>query len=209
MKNWSAAEWLALAALVVAVVAIPLTLWATRQWGERRARLLFTYRSVPLLPRGDIQVLKVTYRDFEVPSPHLVTLRVRNVGPKDVASSHFDQSRPLRIDLKAKFYGLVDASPVNERGAIEMDAIGTDDGHVSFKPALLRRNQEWTAEVLVSGDSQPELTSSLIDTDVVVADADSPTAVEEFAQGFIAGVEGASVVARLISGLVGGVKLRR
>src|SRR3712207_4896455 len=91
VEEWSVAEWLALGALVVALLALPLTIWATRRWGERRSRLLFTYRSVPLLPRGDRQLLKVTYRDLDVPEPHLVTLRLRNVGPKDIASGHFDQ----------------------------------------------------------------------------------------------------------------------
>jgi hypothetical protein len=191
MSDWSASEYLTLAALVVAVMAIPITLWATRRWGERRARLLFTYRTVPLLPEGDKHgLVKVTYRDFEVPSPHLVTLRLRNVGPRDIPSDRFDLKRPLAVDLHSTMYGIVNTSPAKDRGDVRTVALGTENGYVSFMPALLRRNQEWTVEVLVAGEPRPQLTSSLIDTDVVEAQAESATALAEFSRALASGFFG-------------------
>jgi hypothetical protein len=51
--------------------------------------------------------LAVTYRDFEVKDPYLLTLRLVNVGPSDVSTSHFDGGRDLVIELGCKLFGLL------------------------------------------------------------------------------------------------------
>ena len=44
--------WLGVAALVVEVIAIPVSTLVTRQWGNRRAKVEFAVASIPLLPRN-------------------------------------------------------------------------------------------------------------------------------------------------------------
>jgi len=44
--------WLGVAALVVEVIAIPVSILVTRQWGNRRAKVEFAVASIPLLPRN-------------------------------------------------------------------------------------------------------------------------------------------------------------
>jgi hypothetical protein len=42
--------WLALVAVIVAVVGITVTIFAARRWGTQRRKVLFSYDSTPLLP---------------------------------------------------------------------------------------------------------------------------------------------------------------
>jgi len=60
----SLGEWLAVAGIIVAVVAAVAAVLATRYWGNRRRRLLFSLEAAPLLPAGqDHGPLQITYRD--------------------------------------------------------------------------------------------------------------------------------------------------
>lgn len=168
--------------VVLTAIAIGVGVWATRRWGDRDARLLFTYRTVPLLPSADVNgIIQVTYGDHNVQSPHLVTLRLQNTGSRDIPSDRFDSGKPLHIDLNSTIYGVVNSSPAAMRGEISTSSIRDASGYVKFAPALLRRSQEWSAEVLVSGTATPQLLSPLIDTVVVEAEAGSTTATAEFA----------------------------
>jgi hypothetical protein len=204
MSNWTTSEWLALATLIVAIVGIPSTVLATRAFGNRRARLLFNCRAVPLLPEGDQHgLVKVTYRDFDVADPHLVTISIANIGPTDIPSEAFDQGRGIRVDLKGTvFYGVVSVPPAKERGEILSQAVGTDDGYIVLGPALLRRGAVWTVEVLVSGDPDPELTSSLINTDVVRSEEDG------LQVGFRVGSAALSASIPIVGGALSSIRTR-
>lgn len=132
--------------------------------------------------------MRVTYGDKTVPSPHLVTLRVRNTGPRDISSDRFDNGEALHVNLNTATYGLVNfVSP--GPGAVRVSVPGAEDttGYVKFLPRLLPRNTEWVADVLVSGAPTPELTSHLIDTDIIVAKEGSPSALDEFAANLVGG----------------------
>lgn len=177
MSTWTSSEWLAAAALVVAILAIPITVLATRAYGNRRSRLLFNWNAVPLLPERDEDgLVKVQYRHFDVDRPHLVTISLANIGPTDISSAMFDQGRGIRVDLvNTVFYGVVSSPPPKERGSLTSQAIGSKDSCIVLGPGLLRRGQVWTVEVLVSGEPQTELTSSLINTDIVRSTEDGLT----------------------------------
>lgn len=162
--GWTLATWLALAAVMMAAVFGVGTIAATRRWGNRRRQIVFEAEVSPLLA-AEVRdnLLEVTYRNVAVADPKLVLVRLRNVGPADIASAHFDGGRPLIVRLNCVFFGPTRCS---HPGATTFGAVGSD-GVVSFGPALLRRGDEWAFEALVSGDSSPELESTLIDTDVV------------------------------------------
>lgn len=160
------AQVLTVIAIVLAVVIGALAILATRQWGTRRRRLLFEYSTTPLIPptENSTNLLKVTYRDFEVAEPHLVTIRLRNVGPADIATAHFDAGKPIVIRLNAVMYGLTGGT-FPRRNTVST-AVGAD-GEVRVGPHLLRRDEEWIFEAVVKGDAQPALDCPLVDTDVV------------------------------------------
>lgn len=104
--GWSLAIWLAVVAVVVAVVVGMATIAATRRWGNRRRQIVFEADVSPLLS-VDVRdgLLEVTYRNEPVANPKLVSVRVRNVGPADIASAHFDGGRPLTVALNCTVFG--------------------------------------------------------------------------------------------------------
>ncbi len=113
----------------------------------------------------------MTYRDIPVKDPYLLTMRLVNVGPADVASSHFDGGRDLDIDLGCTMYGLLRPPTGDGTLTTVSTAVGSSPGVISLQPGLLRRGSEWMVDVVVSGMPSPTLDNPLIDTDVV----DPPT----------------------------------
>jgi hypothetical protein len=174
----SVGVWIGLAAIIVAVVGIAVSVFAARRWGNRRRKILFSWSSAPLLPPGhDDGLLEVTYRDFKVKDPHLVTFRVTNVGPSDIASQHFDAGKPLTVVLNCVMYGVTSSSHGH---ATVSRAIGAD-GVIDLRPTLLRRGDEWAVEIVVEGEARPTLESSLIDTDVV----EGPSVLQQLAEQLV------------------------
>jgi hypothetical protein len=174
----SLGEILGIVGIVVGIVAIITGVLAARRWGNRRRRLMFEFRSAPLIAAGSPDrsgLLKVTFRDIEVPDPHLLTIRLANVGPADIATDRFDAGRPLVIRLNCTMYGLTATSHPD---AITSTAVGAE-GVIQLRPQLLCRGEERTIEAVVSGASDPELDSPLIDTDIV----SGPAYAAELARG--------------------------
>jgi hypothetical protein len=159
----SLADWLGIAALVVALGVGVVTVLATRHWGNRRREILFSYDTTSLLPKGrQSGPLQVTYRDIPVKNPHLTTIRVKNIGPYDIGTQQFDAGRPLKISLNCPMYGLTrNSSP----SSTVSTAIG-EQGVLELTPMLIRRGEEWITEVVTEGEAKPKLDSPLIDTDV-------------------------------------------
>lgn len=161
-----AGTWLGLAALVVAILAIPATILATRHWGNRRARLDVEIDAIPLLPEGvGPGLLEVTYRDIPVSAPHLVTVMLRNSGPRDLASGMFDNGRSITLKFDQTFYGL---TAVNGGVQTISPGIGAraDEAVVRVKPALLKRGSSWSFSAVTTGPVEVDVDAPLIDTDV-------------------------------------------
>jgi hypothetical protein len=175
-----ASLWIAVISVIVAVLAIVASVWAARRYGTRRRKLLFEWSAAPLIPetRGDASPrLVVTYRDFEVKDPYLLTLRLVNVGPSDVATSHFDGGRDLVIELGCTLFGLL-GSPGGDGNLTTVTTAVGSDGPISLRPGLFRQGSAWSVDVVVSGRPDPRVNSPLIDTDVV----DPPTYRKQLAR---------------------------
>lgn len=158
--------WLGFAALVVAIVAIPVTVFATRHWGNRRARLDVAIDAIPLLPEGmQPGLLEVTYRDIPVSAPHLVTVTFWNSGPRDLASDMFDNGRSIAVRFDQTFYGL---TAVNGGVQTRSPAVGAraDEAIVFVRPALLKRGSSWSFSAVTTGPVEVNVDAPLIDTDV-------------------------------------------
>jgi hypothetical protein len=168
------AAWLALAALAAAVVIGIATVWATRR-GVRRRRILLSYEASPLLPSGNKGgLLAVTFRDIPAENPYLVTVRIRNLGPTDLTTAHFDQGKPLRVDLQCQMLGVTRTSLP---GSTISRAVGAE-AVLELAPCLLRVDDEWVVEAVVDGKPDCDLSSPLIDTDVI----SGPSALEQAAR---------------------------
>jgi hypothetical protein len=120
-----------------------------------------------LIPKGQLGAgkshLKVTYRDIEVQDPHLVKITVKNTGPGDVASEHFDARKPLIIKLNCTMFGLTSTTHPTSTASSSIGAPAV----ICLGPQLLRRRETWVIEAIVGGQGEPELFSPLIDTDLV------------------------------------------
>lgn len=179
-------DWVPTISLAVAVLAIPATIWATRRWGARRARVEINLEIVPILPTVRPDTLAVTFVDIPVPDPHLVTFQIRNVGPRDVASADFDGGKHLVVNFSGAFYGVTRA-----RGAtVTAPAVGArpPKASVHLGPGLLKRGDAWSFTAVVSGGVPPEIHSPLVDTDLVQAAVGEPQRIAVSVLGVVVDV---------------------
>jgi hypothetical protein len=170
-------EVLAIVGIAVAVLAIIASTLAIRTWGNRRKRLAFEVRSAPLIATGgpSADLLKVTFRDIEVPDPHLATIRLSNIGPADISSDSFDAGRSFVVKLNCKMYGVT--ATTHPQSTVST-AIGSD-AVIQLAPQLIAKGEEWVVEAVVSGSPSSEIESPLVDTDIV-----SPPYASAIAQSF-------------------------
>ncbi|WP_456283480.1 hypothetical protein [Microbacterium sp. JZ101] len=98
-------------------------------------------------------------------APHLVTVMLRNSGPRDLASGMFDNGRSIAVKFDQTFYGL---TAVNGGVQTISPGIGTraDEAVVRVKPALLKRGSSWSFSAVTTGPVEVDVDAPLIDTDV-------------------------------------------
>lgn len=184
MDKWQASEWLSFVGIILAAVGIAAAIWAARTWGTRRCKLLVAYTTTGLLPLGATRSdVKLTFHDLPVTDPHLVTLRLKNIGSQDITRDHFDGGEPLKIALNSTLFGLVgsDGSDGAEP-SIVVGAIGSQDAVVGFAPCLMPRGTEWVAEFIVSGSAAPKLRGRLVNTDIVEGESTSTQILRELTE---------------------------
>lgn len=187
MIDWGLVGWIATAAL--AVIAIVVTIVATRRWGNRRAVARWYAEVTPLLPEttGRRGLLGITYRDIPVDDPVLVTFAIANIGPRDITTEMFDSGRSIRVHLGATFYGITQKTG---DPALVSWAIGTpaEEAKVELQPRLFKRREAWSFSAIVSGMPTVEVQSPLIDTDlkhlIPVTDLADRGLLGEFAMTF-------------------------
>ena len=110
-------------------------------------------------------LLEVTYRDIPVDKPHLISVILENIGPRDIPSSAFDGGNPISIAFNQTFYGLTSTS-----GGVRTvsPAVGTPaaDAVVQLRPGLLKRGDAWSFSAVLSGPVEVSVDSPLVDTDL-------------------------------------------
>ena len=163
-------DWIALSALVVALVGIPVAVLATRRWGNRRAVLSYAVEVTPLLPEADqTQGLAVSYQNIAVTDPILITITLVNTGPRDIPSGSFDAGNPIVVRLMGTFYGVTASFGEPDLTAPPVGTTGVE-AVIQFGPRLLKRRQSWTVSLIVGGDMRAKVESPLVDTDLRIAD---------------------------------------
>lgn len=143
---------LTVAGFILALVAIPISVLATWHWGNRRRKLVFAWEATALVPdaHGAGGDLGVTYRGHPVDNPYLLKLRLLNAGPKNFATSDFDNNQPLVMNLHCTMYGLVRSSHPGSTHTTVGSTPGSE-GVVKLSPMLLRHRDEWAVEAVVGG----------------------------------------------------------
>lgn len=201
MSKWDSATWVTIA---IGLTAISTSIWAARQWGDRRGRLVFAFEYVRLLPEdGGRGLLTVSYRDIEVDNPYLLSLRLENVGSRDIPSTRFDGSKPIEIHLGATVFGLI--RPPSS-GARKIEVMSTAIGStapLTVRPQLIGKGDTWIGDVLVSGQPAPTLQHSLVDVDIVEGERTSSAVAFELAAEILPGSGLVRAIAHVASVIAG------
>ena len=107
---------------------------------------------------------QVSYNGVALHRPYVAVLRLENTGRHAVSSEHYDQGRPIELDLGAQ---IVDVT------SFECDPPGYEAGSyhvigqkISFGPELINRGQCISFTVVTDGRPQLVLRHHLIDTKI-------------------------------------------
>ncbi|MCP2250221.1 hypothetical protein LX86_009012 [Lentzea aerocolonigenes] len=193
------AATLSVAALGV-LVALAGAFFAWRALFPPRRRLTVTEQSVvSMLSNASHEMtgVEVTRGGQKLVDPHIVSVTVNNAGRHAVTSDHFDQGRPVVIDLGVPVIEVIKSCYGGKSGFVDVRC-SVNGTAVALGPDLLPRKSELVVQVLTSG--RPKLTSvdhRLVDTAVQVVDRGR----EVFVTPRVA--LGAAVVGMVVSTLAG------
>jgi hypothetical protein len=152
------------AALIVAIIGV----LYSRQMTAKRELLVLPQAPTPLLHKmkDDVARITVLYGERRVTVPYVTVLRLRSTGRNTITTEHFDQNRPLLVDIGASIVDVLKVS--STRGSFKVETSGTN---VVFGPDLLAKKDDVEVHLLTNGE--PVLTAEaspvthyLIDTRV-------------------------------------------
>jgi hypothetical protein len=149
--------WVAVVSVAVTIIAATLGMWITWRADNPKQRLLF---GMPVSTRlinadGDVrQELEVRRDDQVLTDPHIVEITLLNQGRRDIASSVFDQGRPLVLDVGV---AVLDILKVTTTSAHAVPITSVDGTSLRVGPDLIGRGQRIVFSLLVDGAS-PSLT---------------------------------------------------
>jgi hypothetical protein len=165
MSDWISQNWLALIATVAAVAAIPVSVLAARTWGNRRRKSTYIYSTTPLIARQanklDKADIAVTLNGEPIEGAHLIRVIFINLGPSDITPGHFINQDSLYIEIGCKVATITTSSHPKET---EADDVGLTT-RIYLRPTLLKRGEMWSFSAITSGKPNPQITSTLVDTD--------------------------------------------
>lgn len=156
--------------LIVTLLSIVVTIYfaqKTLRVGRRRVSVSALW-AAPLLTDHSKTVndLQVTYNGVPLPNPHVATFIVSNYGRVAVDSSHFDQGRPIRLNLGVPVVEVLKVSLRPSTGATFV--YSQEPQAVTLGPDVLRPSQSLSVQVLLKGKPSLEepLEEYLTGTDV-------------------------------------------
>ncbi|WP_030573288.1 LexA family protein [Streptomyces aureocirculatus] len=141
--------------------------WATLRAANPKRQLAYWMpTTMPILNAsnsvGDLLVMRggQALRD-----PHALDVKLMNRGRRDVASSHFDRSLPILLDVGAPIVELL--TTTSQPDSRHMPTVIVDDTALKITPGLIGRGQTISFSLLVDGPI-PRLTcqASLIDAGI-------------------------------------------
>ncbi|MTE19734.1 hypothetical protein F0L17_11480 [Streptomyces sp. TRM43335] len=166
-----ASLWAAAAVFATLGVGIG-AMWATLRASNPKRRITYWMGDTPLLQshhrlEGGLQVSR---NGRTLADPRLVRIRMTNTSRRDVPSSAFDQSKPIRIGVgRPILESLGTESEPADAAPPQESVVGTE---LHIGPGRIGRNQSVTYLVLIDGEPTYSCHHSLID--VTVEETGSP-----------------------------------
>lgn len=140
-----ASVWLALAALVVAVIGLPVTWLASRRYGTRRGSLGYYFARSSIAETGkDGQRVEVRVGGEVVTRPMAFEFTIANTGTKDLRQTDFDGGEPFRVHVGGRPLAIM-----RKPRDVPMEL---GNRSVKIPPRLLRIGMRWHITVLVDAD---------------------------------------------------------
>jgi hypothetical protein len=197
MNEWITENWMA---ILLAAAGIGGSIFAAWKWGKRQGKLVFTATATPILAIRDIYAqhglegkVVLSVGGTPLDDPHVLRLRLENVGHHDISSDHFDSGKPIAICLGAtQFTANMRARLGSHQDKVhsfrmQISMSSGPDGQkqdsiswVDVHPHLIKRRGFWETEILMSGEPNITLTDSIIDTDISVAEGTQATVRPRF-----------------------------
>ena len=168
MLGFSLDMVLAFAAFVVAIIGVIVAIigvFYTRLTTTKRELLVMPRVPIHLLRRVDNAVrISVLHDGQPIAEPYVTVLRLLSTGRSAIATEHFDQNRPLLVDVGVPIVDLLQVNFTN--GGFAVQTRGTT---VAFGPDLLARGDVVETHLLTDGEpmlSRESVSYHLIDTSV-------------------------------------------
>ncbi|MFE9610974.1 hypothetical protein [Streptomyces sp. NPDC006012] len=142
----------------VAALAALGAIWATLRASHPRRALSYDFNVVPLVQRheGLSGALEICFNGNAVQGPHIILAGLANSSRRDISSSHFDQSAPIKIRIGASVLGLLSAKTYPESAAAPTATVQGSELHIG--PGRIGRGECVNYALLVDGQPNCTLT---------------------------------------------------
>jgi hypothetical protein len=149
---------------IVAVLVTGITAFYQRRslLPPRRRLTIVAQPPVPLLSKGSVEGITVTYDDVRLNDPHVTTISLVNTGRHDIGSGQFDQGRPIELRLGVRIAKVIDASATPQGAPVPKHQV--DGSAIRIGPDLIARAHVLTLQVLTAGRPELQSTAYLTDT---------------------------------------------
>jgi hypothetical protein len=134
----------AAAAAVIALIAIPCTVWATIRAAHPKRVFTYELEVSGGAVRAASNRLAVTFDGTVVANPHILTIRVGNGGSRDIPSTAFDGGRSARFDVGVPIVAVLTPDPL----PAEVSLAGTA---LLIAPCLIRGREVRSFTLLTDG----------------------------------------------------------
>lgn len=172
-EGWGRTETLTIIGIVVAVLAVFVTIWIDRKARPKR-RMKYTFKSIPLLAdHAWTQHASVELRvDKEiVKNPHVVTIALWSASRADISSNHFNANKPLAFEMDSE--ALYDSN-ISSKARNGQELNFRRDGKTVFvDPCLIKPKDRVQASYIFDGNPKMVVKSQLID--INLDESETPT----------------------------------
>ena len=181
-------DWNWAVGTAISMLAIFVTVLATRKYGNRRKQIATLLIATPLLADGPTpDEVEVTVQGVKMKNPHSVRIALSNIGPRDIIPGDFPrdsvgrikiegctQMGPLQGDLRAK-----DGTLLGEAGGV--GGGGTADPTVwEFSAVHVPAKSTITLTGIVDGQPTSMKLDPFIDVDVMTLDDSAKTSTAHY-----------------------------
>ncbi|MFF3445871.1 hypothetical protein ACFYXJ_01890 [Streptomyces sp. NPDC002667] len=139
-------------------------IWAALRTSHPRWRLTYSTDHDPLVDPLLGGRLEIRRDGILLTDPHLVRITLVNPGRRDIASSAFDQGRPLHVDLGVPYLEMV--GTVSEPSSAQPPPASVDGSRLSIGPGRIGCGTTITYLLLVDTVPTYSCTHSLLDVRV-------------------------------------------